>query len=88
MDFHGLEEFANLMPTLPSDVVVCNGIPHAKWITRCVMLRNEDSLDVANGVCQNINLELVIDMDRKPLNDDQVAIQIVESLCEDEVPFN
>jgi len=34
------------------------------------MLRNKVGMDVANRVCQNFNMELIIDMDRKPLGND------------------
>jgi len=49
--------------------------------------RNKVGMDVANKVCQNVDLEVVIDMDGKLLGDDRVAIQIAESLCEDVIPF-
>jgi hypothetical protein len=86
MDLHGPDEFYNPPPTLPPGVAVCDGIPRAKWNTRCVTLRNEGGQDVAHGVCQNVDPELVIDMDGKPLGDDRVAVQIAESLCEEDVP--
>jgi len=88
MDLHSLEEFANPMPTLPPNIAMCDRIPRAKWITKCVTLKNEAGMDVANRVYQNINLELVVNMDRKPLGDNRVVVQIVESLCEDVIPSN
>jgi len=86
MDLHGLEEFENPLPTLPPNVVVCDGIPCAKWVTKCVTLTNKEGLDIANGVCQNGNPKLIIDMDGKPLGDDRVAVQIAQSLCEEVIP--
>ena len=86
MDVHRLDEFVNPMPTLPLGIAVCDGIPRSKWHPRNVLLWNEAGEDVANGVCRNANPDLVIDMDRKPLGDDRVAVQIAESLCEEEVP--
>jgi len=87
IDLYGPEEFANLVPTLPPNVDVCDGIPHAKWIKKCVTLRNKAGMDIANKVCQNVDLEPIINMDGKPLGDNRVAIQIVESLCEEVILF-
>jgi hypothetical protein len=86
MDIHGPHDFTNPVPTLPPGVIVCDGIPRAKWVRRCVTIRDEVGNDVANGVCQNVDPELVIDMDGKALGDDRVAVQIAESLCEEVVP--
>jgi len=44
-----------------------NFTPCAKWVTKYVTLTNEEGMDVTNGVYQNVDPELVIDMDRKPL---------------------
>ena len=86
MDLHGPDEFANPLPTLLPDVASCEGIPRAKLTHRPVMLRNEAGVDVANGICQNVDPTLVIDSNKKPLGDDRVSVQIAESLCEEEVP--
>jgi len=86
MDLYGPEEFVDPMPILPLDVVMCDTIPHTKWITRCMTLRNKAGMDVSNGVYENVDPEFVINMDRKPLSNNQVAVEIVESLCEDKVP--
>ena len=83
MDLHGPEEFSNPVPTLPPGVALCEGIPRAKWVTKNVTITDEMGMDVAKGVCQNVDPELVIDLDGKPLGDDRVAIQIAESLCEE-----
>jgi hypothetical protein len=74
------------VPVLPLGIADCDGIPRAKWHPRAVTLRNEAGVDVANGVCQNVDPSLVVDSDRRPLGDDRVAVQIAESLCEEEVP--
>jgi len=70
MDLHGPEDFANPVPTLPPNVVECDGIPRTKWVTKCVTLTNQKGMDIAKGVCQNMDPELVIDIDGKPLGDD------------------
>ena len=49
-------------------------------------LTNESGMDVARGICHNINPDLVIDNDGMPLGNDRVAVQIAKSLVEDEVP--
>jgi hypothetical protein len=50
-----------------------------------VTLTNESSVDVAWGICHNVKADLVIDSDSMPLGNDRVAVQITESLVEDEV---
>jgi len=86
METHGLEEFSNLVLTLPPSVVVCEGIPGSKWNFKAVSLRNIEGVNVANALCQNVGPDLVVDSDGKPLGDDRFAVQIAESLCEEEVP--
>ena len=49
-------------------------------------LTNESSMDVAQGICHSLNANLIIDNDGMRLGNDCVAIQIAESLVEDEVP--
>ena len=44
-------------------------------------------VNVACGICHSVKAELVIDKDSMPLDNDRVAIQIVESLLEEDVPF-
>ena len=48
------------------------------WITKSVTLTNDMELDVAKGICQNVNADLVVDSDGQPLGGECVAIQIVE----------
>jgi len=87
MDIHGPNEFANLVPILPRSVAIYDRIPRAKWNTKCVTLREENGNEVANGIYWSIDASLVINIDGRLLGDDQVAIQIVESLCEEVVLF-
>ena len=86
MDAHEPTEFAKHVPVLPPDVAVCDGIPRSKWYFKAVTLRNNEGFDVAKALCQNVDPAVVLDNDDKPLGDDRVAVQIAESLCEDEVP--
>jgi hypothetical protein len=51
-----------------------------------VTLTNESGVDVARGICHCVNANLVIDSNGMPLDNDCVAVQIAESLVEDEVP--
>ena len=83
MDFHGLKEFANPVRILALGVQVCEGIPRAKWISQPVTLRNDDGVDIARGVCQNVDPDLIIETGGKPLGDDRVAVQIAKSLNEE-----
>jgi hypothetical protein len=43
-------------------------------------------MDVARGICHSVKVDLVIDSDGMSLDNDRVAVQIAESLVEDEVP--
>jgi hypothetical protein len=43
-------------------------------------------VDVARGICHSVSAKLVIDSDGMPLGNDCVAIQIAESLLEEDVP--
>ena len=72
--------------TLPKGVVQCEGIPRKSWMTKCVVLKNEAGVVVGKGICQNVSLDLVIDSHNQPLGDDRVAVQIVESLSEHDIP--
>jgi hypothetical protein len=51
-----------------------------------VTLTNESGVDVAQGICHSIKVDLIIDSDGMLLDNDRVAVQIAESLVEDEVP--
>jgi len=86
MDVHGPNDFAIPIPILPLGIANYNGIPRSSWVTRSVALRNEGGEDVANAICRSVDANLVINMDGTPLGIDRGAIQIVESLCEEEVP--
>jgi hypothetical protein len=43
-------------------------------------------VDVARGICHSVSAKLAIDSDGLPLGNDRVAVQIAESLLEEEVP--
>jgi hypothetical protein len=42
-------------------------------------------VDVARDICHSVNVDLVINSDTMPFGDDRVAIQVAESLLEEEV---
>jgi hypothetical protein len=79
-------DFTDPRPVLPEGVAQCEGFGRPSWITKCVTLRNESGVDVARGICHNVKVDLVIDSDGMPSGNDCVAVQIAESLVEDEVP--
>ena len=85
MDIHGPDDFVDLVPTLPTSVAACDGIPWASWITKCVTLRNDTRDDVARGICHSVDPNDIIDADGQPLGDDRMTIQIAQSLCKEEV---
>ncbi len=74
------------IPPLPIGLVQCEGLRRSLWITKCVTLKNDEGVDVAQGICNSVDADLVVDSDGKPLGDNRVAIQIAESLCEEVVP--
>jgi hypothetical protein len=51
-----------------------------------VTLTNESGVDVVWDICHNVKADLIIDSNGMPLDNDHAAIQIAESLVEDEVP--
>ena len=74
------------MPTLPEGVRPCEGIPKESWSTRVVILMNEAGEDVARAICRSVDASVVVDTNGRPIGDDHVAIQIAETLKEEEVP--
>ena len=72
--------------TLPKGVAQCESIPRKSWMTKCVVLKNEAGMVVGKGIYHNVSSDLVINSDNQPLGDDRVAVQITESLSEQDVP--
>ena len=72
-------------PTLPEGVRACEGIPRESWNTRVVILTNEAREDVARAICQSVDASVVVDTNGRPIGDDHVAVQIAETLKEEEV---
>ena len=73
-------------PTLPEGVRACEGIPRESWNTRVVILTNEAGEDVARAICRSVDASVVVDTNGRPIGDDHVAVQIAETLKEEEVP--
>ena len=48
---------------------------------------NDSGVDVAWDIYHSVNADLVMDSNGMPMDNDRVAIQIVESLVEDKVPL-
>jgi hypothetical protein len=86
MDFIPGCDFTDPRPMLPKGVAQCEDFGRPSWITKCVILTNESGMDVAQGICHSVNADFVIDSDGMRLGNDRVAVQIAESLVEDEVP--
>ena len=74
------------MPTLPEGVRACEGIPRESWYTRVVILTNEAREDIARAICRSVDASVVVDTNERPIGDDHVAVQIAETLKEEEVP--
>ena len=73
-------------PTLPEGVRTCEGIPRESWNTRVVILTNEAGEDIARAICRSVDANIVVDTNGRPIGDDHVAVQIAETLKEEEVP--
>jgi hypothetical protein len=86
MDFIPGCDFIDPRLVLPEGVAQCEGFGGPSWINKCVILTNESSVDVAWGICYSVKADLVIDSNGMPLDNGRVAVQIAESLVEDEVP--
>ena len=74
------------MPTLLEGMRACEGIPRESWNTRVVILTNEAREDVARAICRSVDASVVVDTNGRPIGDDHVVVQIVETLKEEEVP--
>jgi len=70
----GVNKFVVPFPTLPVGVATYMGIRCSSWIMRAITLTNEARVEVIKAICHNVDAHLVIDIDRKPLGDDRVAI--------------
>ena len=87
MDSGELSSSRGQRPTLPEDVRACKGIPRESWNTRVVILTNEAGEDVARAICRSVDASVVVDTNGRPIGDDHVAVQIAETLKEEEVPL-
>ena len=85
MEYAGGTSVGGGVRTLPKGVAQCEGIPGKSWMTKCIVLKNEAGVVVGKGICHNVSSNLVIDSDNQPLRDDRVAVQIAESLSEQDV---
>ena len=72
----------------PKGIVQFEGIPRKSWMTKCVALQNDAGVVVGKGIFHNKDSALIIDSNNQPFGDDFVAVQVVESLSEHDVPSN
>jgi hypothetical protein len=70
-------------PILPSGVAECEGLLRSQWITKCVLLKDDNAGFVAIGVCHSVYPKLVLGSDG-PLGPSRVAVQIVDVLVVEE----
>ena len=66
-------------------IVQCEGLPRRLWNTKSVTLMNDMGLEVAKGLCQSVNCDMISGA-TVPLGDTHVGVQISMSLSEDDVP--
>jgi hypothetical protein len=73
--------------TLPNGTAQCEGFGQPTWITKSVTLSNDTWHDVAKGIYHSVNANFVVYSDGQPLDNDQVAIQIADSLSKEDLPL-
>jgi hypothetical protein len=66
-------------PVLPSGVADCEGLPRSQWITKCMLLKDDNGGSLAIGVCHSVCPNLVLGSDG-PLGPSRVAVQIIDVL--------
>jgi hypothetical protein len=70
-------------PVLVLGVAEYEGLPRSQWITKSVLLKDDNGGSVAIGVCHNVCLKLVLGSEG-PLGPSKVAVQIVDVLVVEE----
>ena len=79
------DEDLNIMNSVEDSVIPqCEGIPRRNWIGKCVVRHNASGIVVAEQICHNVNLDVVIGS-LGPLGGTHVAVQILSILFEDDV---
>lgn len=71
---------------LPDHLKDCPGLPKNKWITKFVTLLNDGGDIVAQGICQSVGSECLLESRNESLREDQIVVQIVKCLNLDFVP--
>ena len=79
------DEQSELNTAEDSSIPICEGIPRKNWVGKCILLQNATGVPVASGICRNVSSDAIIGSSG-PLGDTHVAVQILSSLCEDDVP--
>jgi hypothetical protein len=72
---------------LPNSVANCRGLPRCQWITKSVLLKDNNSEFVVIGVCHSVSSNLVVGSDG-PLGLIKVAVQIIDVLVVEERTFD
>ena len=71
---------------LADDLKGCPGLPRNKWITKFVTLLNDGGDIVAEGICQTVDFEKILQSNDELVSEDQVVVQIVKCLNLNFVP--
>ena len=74
-------------PRIPEGVAECEGLPREKWVTKPIILYTSNRVPVGKGMCQSISSNLVVDC-HGLLGDDRVAVQVVETFDESQIPLD
>ena len=78
------DEQSELNTAKDSSIPICEDIPRKNWVGKCIFLRNATGVSIASGIYCNVSSDAVIGSSG-PLGDMHVAVQILSSLCEDDV---
>jgi hypothetical protein len=74
-------------PVLLSGVADCEGLPRSQWITKYVLLKDDNGGSIAIGVYHSMCPNLVLGSDG-PLGPSRVAVQIVDVLIVEDRTFD
>jgi hypothetical protein len=66
-------------PVLLSGIANCEGLLRCRWITKCVLLKDNNDGYVAIGICHSVCPDLVVGSNG-PLSISKIAVEIVDVL--------
>ena len=74
-------------PVFSLGVAKCMGLPMSEWITKCVLLKDDNVGSIAIGIYHSVYPKLVLGSDG-PLGPSKVAVQIIDILVVEDQTSN